>query len=246
MNKTQGYMKDSGQGIKGMAMDTRDTRMITRTLESFRIINLRGKEYIHGKMEKYTRGSGTRAKKKAMEFGEESMEIAISENGKVAKQKDMEYIYGRMGINTRESGVTALNMVTVLIFLETVILSKVSINMANLMALANTNGETAHSTLVISDRGSSTEKESGVNLINLNQILTRVSTIWTRSMVMEYLLGNQEICIKEITRMTREMDMERCTGPMGQSTKESGREDANMALERCCSLMEPYLKAILI
>ena len=62
-------------------------------------------------------------------------------------------------------------------------------------------------------------------------IIMKVSIIWIKSMVMEYLIGKVETFTKAITRMMRGMDMEKCIGQMGQLIKESGRTEFNMVME---------------
>jgi hypothetical protein len=239
-------MRDTGQGIREMDTDMRDTKMITHTLESFRIINLREKESIHGRMEKSMMDNGTRVRRRVMEYGEESMVTAILASGREARQRDTVCICGKMETSTRESGVTVSNTVMGQTSLAMVTLSKGSTSMGSRMASDNISGATVHFTLVTSARDSNTARESGESLTDLNLTHMRVSIIWIKSTATEYFHGSQGICTKEITKMTRGTDTERCTGQTGQSTKESGGKAANMALGRCYSLMEPYLKVTLI
>jgi len=246
MNRRLDSMRDTGRAIRETDTVMRDTKMITRTLVSFRITSLRVKEYIHGRMVKSMMDSGTKARRRVMECGEESTETAISGNGREAEQRDMGCICGKMETSTRESGATVSNMVMAQTSLATPIPSRASINMGSLMALDNISGATVRFTLVTFARDSSTERESGASPTDLSLIHTRVSTIWIRNTAMEYSHGSQGICTREITKMTREMDMERCTGQMAQSIRESGGKGASMALERCCSLMVPSLKVTLI
>jgi hypothetical protein len=242
MNRRLDYMRDTGQMIRGMVKDTRDTKMITHTLVSFKTTNLRVKVSIHGRMVKCMMDSGTRARRRVMVCGEVSMETAISVNGKEARQRGMECICGKMETSTRESGVTVSNMGTAQTSLATVTPSRGSTSTANRMASGNISGVMAHFTLVTSARDSNTVKESGASPIDLSLTHMRVSIIWIRNMAMEYFHGSLAICTKETTRMMRETAMERCTGPMAQSTRESGGKDASMDSERCYSLMVPYLK----
>jgi hypothetical protein len=239
-------MRDTGWRIRGMDMDTRDTKMITPTLVSFRITNPRVKVYIHGRMGKYMMDSGKKERRRVMEYGEEYTVTATLENGREARQRDTEFICGKMETSTKESGATVSSMVMAQTSLVMVIPFRGSISMESQMALDNISGATVHFTLVIFGRDSSTARESGASPIDLNLTHTRVNTIWIRSMAMEYFLGSQGICTKATTKMTRETDMEKCTGPMAQFIRESGRKDVNMGLERCYSLMVPYLKGILI
>lgn len=246
MNRGPDSMRGTGQPIRETDTDMRDTKMITRTLVSFRITNRRVKGFIHGRTGKSMMDSGTRARRRVMECGEESMVTAISVNGREVRQRDTGCIYGKMETSTRESGVIVSNTATAQTSLATGIPSKGSTSMGSQMASDNTSGATVHFILVTSAKDSSMARESGASPTDLSLTHTRVSIIWIRNTAMEYFHGSQGICTREITKTTRGMDMERCIGQMAQSTRESGGKAANMALERCCNLMVPYLKATLI
>jgi hypothetical protein len=68
-------------------------------------------------------------------------------------------------------------------------------------------------------------------------IVMRVTTIWTKRMVMEYSLGKVVIYLKGTIEMMREMAMVRCFGLMGLYIKVNGKMESSMVWVRWFFLM---------
>ena len=79
--------------------------------------------------------------------------------------------------------------------------------MGSQMGKANINGAMVVYTLESSRTASSMEKASGERDITQTAINMKASTIWTRSMAMEYFNGKVAIYIKATTRTMIEMAM---------------------------------------
>lgn len=97
-----------------------------------------------------------------------------------------------------------------------------TMSMVNSMDLENISGKTEVFTKGISKAESATGMESGKKVINLEISMKAISSV-TKKKVMEYILGDVDIFIREIIATICDMDMERCIGRMEVSIKAIGK-----------------------